>query len=105
MFCLVICPDVWESSLIGKERMSQPVGGNKMKSVIKVQELRDLAAGMKINLVITKNGGGSIIIYCDSEIELKRFVETLEIALIQVFIDQMDSKCAYVCTRAFADAK
>ena len=27
LFCLVICPDVWESSLIGKERMSQPVGG------------------------------------------------------------------------------
>jgi hypothetical protein len=34
--------------------MSQPVGGNKMatKSVIKVKELRDLAAGMKINLVV-----------------------------------------------------
>jgi hypothetical protein len=75
------------------------------KSVIKVQELRDLAAGMKIDLVIKKNGGGSIIIDCDSEIQLKRFVETLEIALIQVFIDTMDSKRAYVCTRAFAEVK
>jgi len=60
---------------------------------------------MKINLVVKKNGGGSIIIDCDSEIQLKRFVETLEIALIQVFIDRMDSKRAYVYARAFAEVK
>ena len=76
-----------------------------MKSVIKVQELRDLAAGMKINLVVTKRGGGAIMIDCDSEIQLKRFVETLELALIQVSIDTMDPKSAYVCTRSFADKK
>ena len=76
-----------------------------MKSVIKVQELRDLAKGMKIDLVIKKNGGGSIIIDCDSEIQLQRFVETLEIALIQVFIDRMCPTRAYVYTRAFADGK
>lgn len=75
------------------------------KSVITVKELRDLAAGMKINLVIKKNGGGSIIIDCDSEIQLQRFVQTLEIALIQVFIDTMNSKRAYVYVRAFAEAK
>ena len=80
-------------------------GGNKMKSVVTVKELRDLAAGMKIDLVVTKRGGGSIVIDCDSEIQLKRFVETLELALIQVSIDTMDSKSAYVCTRAFAEVK
>jgi hypothetical protein len=87
--------------------MSQPVGGNKMatKSVIKVKELRDLAAGMKINLVVTKRGSGFIIVDCDSEIQLQRFVQTLEIALIQVFIDTMNSKRAYVSDRAFAEVK
>jgi hypothetical protein len=82
-------------------------GGNKMatKSVVTVKELRDLAAGMKIDLVVTKRGGGSIMIDCDSEIQLKRFVETLQLALIQADIDTMDSKCAYVCTRAFGEVK
>jgi hypothetical protein len=106
-FCIALCIDVWQDSLIGKERMSQPVGGNKMatKSVIKVKELRDLAAGMKINLVVTKRGSGFIIVDCDSEIQLQRFVQTLEIALIQVFIDTMNSKRAYVSDRAFAEVK
>jgi hypothetical protein len=76
-----------------------------MKSVVTVKELRDLAAGMKIDLVVKKNGGGSIIVDCDSEIQLKRFVETLEIALIQVFIDSMDSTRAYVSARAFAEGR
>ena len=75
------------------------------KSVIKVKELRDLAAGMKINLVVAKRGSGFIIVDCDSEIQLQRFVQTLEIALIQVFIDSMNSKRAYVCDRAFAEVK
>lgn len=76
-----------------------------MKSVVTVKELRDLAAGMKINLVVKKNGGGSIIVDCDSEIQLKRFVETLEIALIQVFIDRMCPTRAYVHARAFAEGR
>jgi len=82
-------------------------GGNQMatKSVVTVKELRDLAKGMKINLVVTKRGGGLIMIDCDSEIQLKRFVETLQIALIQADIDTMDSKSAYVCARAFAEVK
>ena len=75
-----------------------------MKSVIKVQELRDLAKGMKIDLVMRKHGT-SIIIDCDSEIELQRFVETLEIASIQVFIDRMCLKRAYVSTHAFASGR
>jgi hypothetical protein len=100
--CLVIRHDLWEDSLIGKERMSQPVGV-KMKTVIKVKELRDLAAGMKIDLVVTKNGGGVIVIDCDSEIQLQKFVQTLEVALIQVSIDSPSR--AYVFARAFADAK
>ena len=29
-FRLVICHYLWDDSLIGKERMSQPIGGNKM---------------------------------------------------------------------------
>jgi hypothetical protein len=82
-------------------------GGNQMatKSVVTVKELRDLAAGMKINLVVTKRGGGSIEIDCDSEIQLQRFVQTLEIALIQVFIDRMCPTTAYVCTRARLEVK
>lgn len=76
-----------------------------MKSVVTVKELRDLAAGMKINLVVKKNGGGSIIVDCDSEIQLQRFVNTLEIALIQVFIDRMDPTRAYVSARAFAEGR
>jgi hypothetical protein len=82
-------------------------GGNQMatKSVVTVKELRDLAKGMKINLVVTKRGGGLIMIDCDSEIQLKRFVETLQLALIQADIDTMDSKCAYVYARAFAEVK
>lgn len=76
-----------------------------MKSVIKVKELRDLAAGMKINLVVTKHGGGAIILDCDSEIQLQRFVQTLEIALIQVFVDRMVPTRAYVHARSFAEAK
>ena len=75
-----------------------------MKSVIKVQELRDLAKGMKIDLVMRKHGT-SIIIDCDSEIELQRFVETLQTVSIQVFIDRMCPTRAYVYTRAFADGK
>jgi hypothetical protein len=106
-FCIAVCPYVCQDSLIGKERMSRPVGGNQMatKSVVTVKELRDLAAGMKINLVVTKRGGGLIMIDCDSEIQLKRFVETLQLALIQADIDTMDSKRAYVCARAFAEVK
>jgi hypothetical protein len=77
--------------------------GVKMKTVIKVKELRDLAAAMKIDLVVTKNGGGVIVINCDSEIQLQKFVQTLEIALIQVSIDSPTQ--AYVFARAFADAK
>jgi hypothetical protein len=106
-FCIAVCPYLCQDSLIGKERMSQPVGGNQMatKSVVTVKELRDLAAGMKINLVVTKRGGGSIEIDCDSEIQLQRFVQTLEIALIQVFIDRMCPTTAYVCTRARLEVK
>jgi hypothetical protein len=76
-------------------------GGNKMatKSVVTVKELRDLAAGMKINLVVAKRGGGSITIDCDSEIQLQKFAQTLEIALIQVFIDRMCPTRAYVSAR------
>jgi hypothetical protein len=70
-----------------------------MKSVVTVKELRDLAAGMKINLVVAKRGSGSIIIDCDSEIQLQRFVQTLEIALIQAFIDSMCPTRAYVSAR------
>jgi hypothetical protein len=75
-----------------------------MKSVVKVQELRDLAAGMKIDLVMRKNGD-SIIVDCDSEIQLQRFVETLEIVSIDVFIDRMCPKRAYVSTAAFASGR
>jgi len=32
--CLVICLDVWQDSLIGKERMSQPVGGIKCQFLL-----------------------------------------------------------------------
>jgi hypothetical protein len=73
-----------------------------MKSVVTVKELRDLAAGMKINLVVTKRGSGFIIIDCDSEIQLQRFVQTLEIALIQVFIDTINLNRAYVSDRKVA---
>jgi hypothetical protein len=79
-------------------------GGNKMKSVT-VKDLRDLAAGMKINLVVTKRGSGFIIVDCDSEIQLQRFVQTLEIALMQVFVDTLNSKRAYVSDRRFAEVK
>ena len=70
-----------------------------MKSVVTVKELRDLAAGMKINLVVAKRGSGSITSDCDSEIQLQRFVQTLEIALIQAFIDSMCPTRAYVSAR------
>jgi hypothetical protein len=70
-----------------------------MKSVVTVKELRDLAAGMKINLVVAKRGSGLITIDCDSEIQLQRFVQTLEIALIQAFIDSMCPTRAYVSAR------
>ena len=39
-FCLVICHYLWQDSLIGKERTSQPVGGNKMAtktSAVKIE--------------------------------------------------------------------
>ena len=82
-------------------------GGNKMnrKSVVTVKELRDLAAGMKIDLVVKKSGGGSVIIDCDSEIQLQKFVQTLEIALIQVFVDHICPTRAYVYVRAFASGR
>jgi hypothetical protein len=106
-FCIAVCPYVCQDSLIGKERMSRPVGGNKMatKSVIKVKELRDLAAGMKINLVVAKRGSGFIIVDCDSEIQLQRFVKTLEIACVRYFIDTMNSKRAYISDRVFPEVK
>ena len=77
------------------------MGGKKMatKSVVTVKELRDLAAGMKINVVVKKNGSGSIAIDCDSEIQLQRFVQTLEIALINAFIDGLCPTRAYVSAR------
>lgn len=37
-FCIALCIDVWQDSLIGKERMSRPVGGNKM-SVLNLEDV------------------------------------------------------------------
>jgi hypothetical protein len=54
--CLVICHDLWQDSLIGKERMSQPVGGNKMRSN------NPLISSAKVRGLIKKNG----IRYVDS---------------------------------------
>jgi hypothetical protein len=70
-----------------------------MKSVVTVKELRDLAAGMKINLVVQKRGSGLIAIDCDSEIQLQRFVQVLEIALIRCSIDSMCPTRAHVSAR------
>ena len=38
LFCIALCPYVWQDSLIGKEQMSQPVGGNKM-SVLNLEDV------------------------------------------------------------------
>jgi hypothetical protein len=69
------------------------------KSVVTVKELRDLAAGMKINLVVSKRGSGLISIDCDSEVQLQKFMEVLEIALIRGFIDRMCPTSGYVSAR------
>jgi hypothetical protein len=37
-FCIAVCPYLCQDSLIGKERMSQPVGGNKM-SVLNLEDV------------------------------------------------------------------
>jgi len=99
--CLVICLDVCKDSLIGKGETLQTEGGNKMarKSVVTVKELRDLAAGMKINLVVAKRGSGVINVDCDSEIDLKKFMEVLELALIQGHIDSLCPTSGYVSAR------
>ena len=54
--------DVWQDSLIGKERMSQPVGGNKMK-VFNLQDViieaaTDLAISGECDLPIDNKWGG-----------------------------------------------
>jgi hypothetical protein len=48
-FCLVICHYLWDDSLIGKERMSQPVGGNK----VKVLNLEDVIVEAATELAIS----------------------------------------------------
>jgi hypothetical protein len=54
--------DVWESSLIGKERMSQPVGGNKM-SVLNLEDVivevaTELALAGECDVPVDNQWGG-----------------------------------------------
>jgi hypothetical protein len=48
-FCIAVCPYVCQDSLIGKERMSRPVGGNKMT----VLNLEDVIVEAATELAMT----------------------------------------------------
>jgi hypothetical protein len=61
-FRLVICHYLWDDSLIGKERMSQPVGGNKML-VLNLEDLiveaaTELAISGECDVPVENNWGG-----------------------------------------------
>lgn len=60
--CIALCIDVWQDSLIGKERMSQPVGGNKMlilnlEDVI-VEAATELAISGECDVPLDNQWGG-----------------------------------------------
>ena len=62
VFRIALCMDVWQDSLIGKERMSQPVGGKKMK-VFNLQDViieaaTDLAISGECDVPVDNNFGG-----------------------------------------------
>lgn len=54
--------DVWQDSLIGKERMSQPVGGNKMKVInlqdVIVEAAVELSIGGVCDVPVSNNWNG-----------------------------------------------
>jgi hypothetical protein len=63
-FCIAVCPYVCQDSLIGKERMSQPVGGKKMKT----KQVGDV----KVTLCLTEEeglcveDGGKWLLMCEA---------------------------------------
>jgi len=62
--CVVICPYLCQDSHIGKERMSQPVGGNKMKT--------KQVGNVKVTLCLTEEeglciqDGGKWLLMCET---------------------------------------
>ena len=61
-FRIALCMDVCQDSLIGKERMSQPVGGNKMSVLnledVIVEAVTGLAISGECDLPIDNKWGG-----------------------------------------------
>jgi hypothetical protein len=67
-FCIAVCPYVCQDSLIGKERMSQPVGGNKM-SVLNLEDViveaaTALALSGECDVPVENRWGGVDLVPC-----------------------------------------
>jgi hypothetical protein len=61
-FCIAVCPYVCQDSLIGKERMSRPVGGKKMKVLnledVIVEAATELAISGECDVPVENKFGG-----------------------------------------------
>jgi hypothetical protein len=67
-FCIAVCPYVCQDSLIGKERMSRPVGGNKM-SVLNLEDViveaaTALALSGECDVPVENRWGGVDLVPC-----------------------------------------
>lgn len=82
-FCIAVCPYLCQDSLIGKERMSRPVGGNKM-SVLNLEDVivevaTELAISGECDLPLDNQWGGVDLVapgYYEGVEDPKRLVFT-----------------------------